>query len=430
MYVTCGLVLAAVKYLGDVGLVYRGTGMVWTPDDYMRAIPSLLPSQSLYVPPWLTSAVVIWMVPFVAIGVLLSARRAMDAGRSPWLTVFFLVPYANYVLMAALSVLPSRRRDGPPRPPADMRHFTARVVSCAVGVFVAVVATGAGVATIRSYGGWLFIVTPFAAGASTAFLYNRLRTVTERQTLSLVLLTTLMAGIALLLMALEGAVCLIMAAPLGALLAQLGGIVGRWAATSGTPGPSAATFMLLAVPLTAAIEPASGRTLHEVRSSIVVEATPDAVWNHVVAFTEIPPPTDWVFRAGVAYPVRAHINGSGVGAVRYCVFSTGPFVEPITRWEPGRRLSFDVIESPTPMNELSVYRNVSPPHLHGYLRPRRGEFRLIDLGDGRTRLEGSTWYEIEMAPEAYWKIFSDALIHRIHQRVLDHIAQEAAAAAP
>jgi hypothetical protein len=103
--------------------------------------------------------------------------------------------------------------------------------------------------------------------------------------------------------------------------------------------------------------------------------------------------------------------------MRYCTFSTGSFVEPITRWEPGRRLSFDVTDSPAPMRELSPYRGVSPPHLDGYLRSKRGEFRLVDLGDGRTRLEGSTWYELEMAPEAYWQIFSDALIHRIHERV-------------
>jgi hypothetical protein len=106
------------------------------------------------------------------------------------------------------------------------------------------------------------------------------------------------------------------------------------------------------------------------------------------------------------------------------VFSTGAFVEPITRWEPGRRLSFDVVESPAPMRELSPYRDLSPPHLHGYLRSRRGEFRFVDLGGGRTRLEGSTWYEIEMAPEGYWQIFSDALIHRIHLRVLQHIKAE------
>jgi hypothetical protein len=172
------------------------------------------------------------------------------------------------------------------------------------------------------------------------------------------------------------------------------------------------------------LAPAGGDTLHEMRSSIVIDAPPDAVWPHVIAFPEIPPPDEWMFRAGVAFPVRAHIDGAGVGAVRYCVFSTGAFVEPITHWEPGHRLSFDVVESPAPLRELSPYRDLAPPHLHGYLRPRRGEFRLVDLGDGRTQLEGSTWYELEMGPEAYWRIFSNAIIHRIHHRVLQHIKHE------
>ena len=236
-------------------------------------------------------------------------------------------------------------------------------------------------------------MTPFAVGASTAYLYNRGRQVTPGETVSLVLMTALMAGITLFLVALEGAICLVMAMPLAIPLALLGGMVGRWAATSDPRQTSPAMFMLLALPLTAAIEPASGHVMHEVRSSVIIDAAPDAVWPHVVAFREIPDPTDWVFRAGVAYPVRARIDGSGVGAVRYCVFSTGSFIEPITQWEPGRRLSFDVVDSPAPMNELSLYRHVSPPHLHGYLRPKRGEFRFIGLADGRTRLEGSTWYE-------------------------------------
>jgi hypothetical protein len=275
-----------------------------------------------------------------------------------------------------------------------------------------------------AYGGWLFIVTPFAMGGCTGFLFNRGRQVTAGQTNSLVVVTTLVAGLALLLVAIEGAICLAMALPIAIPLALLGAMVGRWAAMPATGSTSPVMFMLLAVPLTAAIEPASGYVVHEVQSSVIIDAPPDAVWPHVVTFREIPAPADWVFRAGVAYPIRARIDGTGVGAVRYCVFSTGSFVEPITRWEPGRRLSFDVASAPAPMQELSPYRGVAPPHLDGYLRAKRGEFRFVDVGDGRTRLEGSTWYEIEVGPEAYWQVFSDALIHRIHQRVLDHIKQE------
>jgi hypothetical protein len=47
----------------------------------------------------------------------------------------------------------------------------------------------------------------------------------------------------------------------------------------------------------------------------------------------VPPPV-WIYGLGVAYPLRARIEGEGVGAVRHCEFTTGAFVEPITAWEP------------------------------------------------------------------------------------------------
>ena len=43
------------------------------------------------------------------------------------------------------------------------------------------------------------------------------------------------------------------------------------------------------------------------------------------------------------------------------------------------------------MTEWSPYQNVHPPHLNGFLRARRGEFRLFRIDDHRTRLEGRTW---------------------------------------
>ena len=64
-----------------------------------------------------------------------------------------------------------------------------------------------------------------------------------------------------------------------------------------------------------------------VTTAVDVDAPPDVVWQNVVTFSDIPAPDDWVFKLGVAYPLRARIAGSGPGAVRYCEFSTGPFVE-------------------------------------------------------------------------------------------------------
>jgi hypothetical protein len=70
-----------------------------------------------------------------------------------------------------------------------------------------------------------------------------------------------------------------------------------------------------------------------VRSAVEINAPPEAVWRQVIAFAEIPPPQELLFRAGIAYPIGAEISGSGVGATRQCIFSTGPFEEPITVWD-------------------------------------------------------------------------------------------------
>jgi hypothetical protein len=162
-----------------------------------------------------------------------------------------------------------------------------------------------------------------------------------------------------------------------------------------------------------------------VRSTIDIQAPPDQVWKQVIAFTQIPPPTEWVFRAGIAYPIRAEIIGSGPGAERHCVFSTGAFVEPIEVWDEPHRLKFSVTSNPAPMQEWTPFAHIEPPHLHGFLVSEAGQFLLTPLPNGGTRLEGTTWYQHGLWPAAYWRLWSDALIHRIHMRVLQHIKSEA-----
>jgi len=140
-----------------------------------------------------------------------------------------------------------------------------------------------------------------------------------------------------------------------------------------------------------------------------------------VTFPDLPPPTEWLFRAGVAAPTRARIEGRGVGAIRYCDFTTGSFVEPITAWEENRLLAFDITAQAPPMNEVTPYRDVHPPHLDGYFRATHGEFRLIPLPGGRTRLEGRTRYVVDMFPQVYWTVPAREIVTAIHTRVLHHI---------
>jgi hypothetical protein len=159
-----------------------------------------------------------------------------------------------------------------------------------------------------------------------------------------------------------------------------------------------------------------------IESSLIVSAPLERVWRRVIAFPPLPPPAEWIFKAGIAAPMSAVIDGEGAGAIRHCIFTTGSFVEPIDRWNPPRELGFAVASAPDPMREWTLWAGPRPPHLDGLLQSTRGQFLLEPLPGGQTRLVGRTWYRTNMVPEAYWRLWADPIIHAIHMRVLRHVA--------
>ena len=96
-------------------------------------------------------------------------------------------------------------------------------------------------------------------------------------------------------------------------------------------------------------------------------------------------------------------------------------MEPIEVWDEPRLLKFSVTANPAPMQEWTPYASIHPPHLEDFLLSRGGQFRLVPLSHGWTRLEGTTWYQHGLWPSSYWRAWSDFIIHRIHLRVLRHI---------
>jgi uncharacterized membrane protein YhaH (DUF805 family) len=427
VYLLAGISLMALKYAVDTGLVWHATGHVWTPLDYLNPI-FMMRREAIGsgAPSWLLLAMTVWALPFLWVGLSMTLRRAVDAGRPAALGLLYFVPIVNYVLMVVLCALPSRERPlafGLPPPAISLdRRYRSALVGIAVGLGIAFGMFSISVFVLRGYGAALFVGTPIVVGAVAGFLHNRPAARSLRETIFVALLTVVLAGGGLVLFAAEGVMCVAMAAPPAFVGTVLGALVGRAIAADGGSRASHMIWVVLCLPFLAGAESREvGVPLREVISVIEIDAPPERVWQNVIGFSELPPPSEWLFRTGIAYPMRARIAGQGVGAVRHCEFSTGAFVEPITRWDPPRTLSFDVTAQPPPMQEWSPYKDLHPPHLDGYIRSKRGEFRLHALPGGRTRLEGSTWYELEMAPGPYWALWSDALIHDIHLRVLAHV---------
>jgi hypothetical protein len=157
----------------------------------------------------------------------------------------------------------------------------------------------------------------------------------------------------------EGVICLLMAAPLAFAVASMGGTVGYILQKSlhrQADSPRLFCTGIILMPLFMVLEhtlPPSA-SLFLVTSSVIVDAPPEKVWQNVVSFAELPPTRELIFKLGVAYPIHAEIQGHGVGAVRHCNFSTGPFVEPIEVWDEPHLLKFSVTENPAPLQEWTM----------------------------------------------------------------------------
>lgn len=434
-YAFWGVLLVALKYNLD-RLLALSFGRDWYPYSYLKpGLPGedllrLSPASGLFY-----GVIVAVSLPFIWAGTVLTIRRLRTIGLPPWLVVFFFLPVANLFFFLVLAVVPDRAPQLAP-PQGPFRAWLDRVmpesrlgsaglailVTGLIGVAMTLVAVNAA----GEYGWGLFVGLPFLLGLNAALIHGWHA---PRSLASCLLAGAAAVGVlaaSLLALAIEGVICLAMAAPIGLALTLLGATLG-WAIQrhrlTPTSLPPAMVMLVAVLPLVMAAE-SQDRTpppLLAVVTTVEVDAPPERVWEHVVAFSDLPPPETWLFDLGVAYPVRARIEGRGVGAVRKCEFSTGPFVEPITVWDAPRRLAFDVVAQPKPMRELSPYVGVDAPHLDDFLRSERGQFLLTPLSGGRTRLEGTTWYRHRIWPVGYWRVWSDAIIHRIHGRVLAHV---------
>lgn len=272
------------------------------------------------------ATILLTAMPFIWVGVAMTVRRLRDAGLPVWLVVLFFAPFLNLLFFAALCVLPPRERpisgEAAPWPgPRPLDSILPRsktgsavlsiVLTAAIGLLFALLGTS----YAGAYGWSLFVGLPFCLGLFAVLLHSYHGPRSWGACLLVSLLPVGVLGLALVAVAVEGVICVLMAAPLALLLALFGGLLGyyiqdsHWRASS----PAMMSVVLLVMPALFGMERAAGLEppAFTVRTAIEVKAPPEAVWQEVVAFAEIPPPTEMLFRAGIAYPIRAEISGRG-----------------------------------------------------------------------------------------------------------------------
>ncbi len=435
-YFAAGVVLLAIKYLVDTSIAIFAFDRPWSFFNYWVGLQGDLLTRSTPQDRLFLVTMIFCSLPFIWLGVALTVRRLRTAGLPLWLVAFFFAPLLNaFVFIVASLAAPRPNEEESEDFPVETleekvaAYGVAKSAGLAIGLTAVFGTTlvAFDVYALGIYGAGLFVGLPFSLGLIAAVLHGFQETRTAGSCMITSVAAVGIVGLTLFLLAFEGAICLLMASPICIICAAFGSVIGYEIQRTSRNQRQASIIILaiaLAVPVLMGAEYISDvtPTLFEARTEIIVNASAESVWPHVIEFPPLKPPTEWMFSAGIAFPTHATIDGEGVGSERRCNFSTGTFVEPITVWDRPNLLRFDVTENPPPMQEWSLAGDIHPPHLTGFLISQAGEFQLSETGDGQTTLRGTTWYHHNMRPDWYWAIWSDAIIHRIHLRVLNHIS--------
>jgi hypothetical protein len=233
-----------------------------------------------------------------------------------------------------------------------------------------------------------------------------------------------LSSLALLVTAIEGAICLIFATPITLVCGSIGGIAAGLAGRHRYRHGRATTFCLAVLPLAlCAIEaqfdgPLSMRT---VNTSVVIHAPAAVVWKNVktvprIDHAEIHP--TWTHAIGFPLPVEATLDHDGIGGVRHATFEGGLlFVETINEWEPGQRIGFTIAADTAHIPPTTLDEHVT---IGGrFFDVLDGEYRLEPLANGDILLHLQSRQRLNTDFNAYAALWTDAVMRNLQESILE-----------
>lgn len=359
----------------------------------------------------------------------LSFKTAERANRGFVLAALSVVPVVQLGAIALNAALPSR---GAPGEEERAQNHATRSVALGLlaGIALIVLAVLVSAVTFGAYGWGLFVMTPFLVGITTGYLVNSRSDLGARRTMKLVIVAAGLGSLALVVLALEGIVCILLAAPLAIPVVMLGGALGRRLALVrlNRRNPIASVAILpLVFMMEGAIPPEAPIAI---QYEIEIDASPEMVWQALTSAEPINVAPGLPALAGLAYPLSGKLEGEGVGAKRIGAFSTGTATEEVTIWERQKTLAFRVESQPPAMEELSPYRRVHAPHLLNYFVIGETRFDLVPLPNRRTLLQVASENRLRIDPLPYWEPIARLAIRKNVGRVLEDIKEKAEGAAP
>ena len=271
-----------------------------------------------------------------------------------------------------------------------------------------------------SYGWFMVVGIPFAAGLVLGYM-------SETQTVvNWLVALIILAGVigALWIMNVAGLLCgaiaaAVMLTPIG--IGVLFGALARVFAHDHTlrrrpTQTSLCVFLAVAGMLYGESRIPLAETIEVVQTSRVLEADRATAWDSLIFYEEIGLEPPRLARIGIPYPLGTVGQVDGVGDTKRCLYKAGHLVKLITDYRPGEHFGFDVIEQ-VGVEDRSV-------------ELIDGSFHFEALGPNLTRVTLTTRYKPLLQARAVWRPFESAVVHVLHEHVLDWMEREAEGGLP
>jgi hypothetical protein len=270
------------------------------------------------------------------------------------------------------------------------------------------------------------IFVPFVMGLIVAWCND---TVTSsRKVLGILLPLSAIAGMLLIsfFSGTEGIICTLMALPIFAFMALLGGLIGT--RTFHRRKEKLGFSVALLIPfLIAPIESYFGvsEKVFAEHTSIIIHSNEEYVWNNITRVKEITLQENHrsLFQAlGFPRPIKAELDTISVGGVRKAIFDKGLFfTETVTEVVPNKNLTFTIEADPASIPPKALDEHV----LVGgkYFDVLEGKYEIEKIDSASLRLHLTSRFRLSTSFNFYSGFWSRLIMRDIQQNILTIIKE-------
>lgn len=162
--------------------------------------------------------------------------------------------------------------------------------------------------------------------------------------------------------------------------------------------------------------------IYNVKSEVIIDATPEKIWNNIVEVRTIHPKeynSGFFNSIGIPRPISATVDKKELGGQRIGNFEGGlMFIETITEYEVNNKVSFDIKIDPSTVRQKVFDQHV----LNGnYFNFVDATYELTELKNGQVKLTLSSSYQLTSTINFYGKFWGDIILTDFQDRLLNVI---------